>query len=361
LVARIVLSASIASFIAMRLVPHKPSTSAFSYCKSVCGQLSKFRALALVGVSLVATTAIIASTTLYAVVLTRPCMKSGNIQHAASGWIAQKTKRLNLIIPLPKSKPKTTATVLLGVLMMDTSTSVLTRKAIRIAISSDEIDLRFVICRPRPETMLEGDVVAIDMPENMNFGKTQRWFWYAMHHAPKNIQVVLKMDTDSIFCLSDLKATLHDSPKYALYGLPLNYTTCGKGASCPPKHCDSKYVFKQDCWYYMQGGLYGMSVGLLKELSGAELFRQPQDGRLHEDMTAGRWVNQTRVRESVTLKELRFLHSKNLIRVDPHTYSKYIEAYVTGFSKLNCSEQAQSLLAEKANISETPLRYLPLV
>jgi hypothetical protein len=298
---------------------------------------------------LVATLVTMRSTSNFIAMIRNPCVLSvkGSLasETACFEYIKMKVDRI-------QSKRRTAAKVMIGVLMMDTSASILSRKALRVALASDDVDLRFVICQPRRETMLEGDVVRLDMPENMNYGKTQGWFSYALENMGENISAVFKMDIDSIFCLADLKLALLDVPSFAFFGLPLNHVTCGHSKSCPPKHCMADPEFKNDCWYYMQGGLYGLSAELVRQLPTSERFRRPQTDWLHEDMATGMWVNETAVRARVRPVRLPFKHNKELIRHDPHIYERYINAYIKSLRGLKCAKQVELLITEKRNTTK---------
>jgi Galactosyltransferase len=297
---------------------------------------------------LFATLTTMRSTSNFIAMIRNPCVLPVKVSLASETACSEYIKiQFNRI----QSKRRTAAKVMIGVLMMDTSASILSRKALRVALASDDVDLRFVICQPRRETMLEGDVVRLDMPENMNYGKTQGWFSYALENMGENISAVFKMDTDSIFCLADLKQALLDAPSFSFFGLPSHHVKCGTSKSCPPKHCVAELEFKNDCWYYMQGGLYGLSAKLLRQLPTSERFRRPQTERLHEDMATGMWVNETAVRGRVRPVRLPFKHNKELIRHDPHIYERYINAYIKSLRGLNCARQVEHLITEKRNMT----------
>jgi hypothetical protein len=253
-------------------------------------------------------------------------------------------------LPFPTHRPanmrfsRHKPTIMLGVMMEDTPAATLQRNILRMMFPPEDVSLHFPICRPTAETMLETDVVPIDMEENINIGKTQRWFWYAQKYRPKSVTAVFKMDTDVMFCLPDLLKTIstHESP-YEYFGTFMNHISCWKHDHCPPIKCQNKNKFEGDCWYYMSGGLYGISTQLLDKLPSVASFAEPQSQVQHEDISVGHWLNQSEVRTSITERPFSFYHSKDLVRITPPSYSNYISAYMTALMSRRCAIQVKRI------------------
>jgi hypothetical protein len=236
-------------------------------------------------------------------------------------------------------------TIMIGVMMADIPISTWQRKILRQIFPPEEVALYFPICRPSADTMKERDVVPIDMPENINLGKTQRWFWYAQKHRPSSVRAIFKMDTDSLFCLEDLKALLSDKKgSYEYYGRFFNHYSCFEHACCPPKTCSEVRTMTGHCWYYMQGGFYGISSQLLDRLTAVPIFKEPQGGELHEDIVTAHWLNQSVLRTEIIERGFDFHHSKSLVDVSPLTYLNFYMSYAKALQTLNCKTQLSTAL-----------------
>jgi hypothetical protein len=241
--------------------------------------------------------------------------------------------------------------VMLGIMMMDTPAAVLQRRILRLMFPPEDVSLHFPICRPTAETMREPGVVAIDMEENMNLGKTQRWFWYAQRHRPKSVKAVFKMDTDTVFCLSRLLDTVSDSRgPFEYFGQFMNHYSCWEHKHCPPKQCKDNNTFIENCWYYMGGGLYGVSTPLLDRLVKVSIFTTPQTQDYHEDITVAHWINQSDVRTSVIERRFIFQHDKDVVNVSPSTYSNYVIAYMKALMDQRCMQEVSRIAEHFANM-----------
>jgi hypothetical protein len=237
---------------------------------------------------------------------------------------------------------------MIGIFMMDTPQSAFARKILRLAFPANEVLLRFVICRPTAITILEGDVLPIDMKENMNNGKTQRWFAYAAKNRPPSVEAIFKMDDDVLFCWNHLKDAIVRSRKfrYGYYGRYIDHAECGQYFHCPPPHCNGRTKFVGDCYYYMQGGLYGFSAGLLGEIERVPMFQIEQEIEWHEDIMAGQWVNQTASRALVAEVPFWPYHDKSLVKVETPKYENVIKAYGDALWQLKCVTEYVNVIAE---------------
>jgi Galactosyltransferase len=237
---------------------------------------------------------------------------------------------------------------MIGVFMMDTPQAAFHRKILRLVFPGTEVILRFVICQPSAMTLLEADVVAIDMVENMNNGKTQRWFSYALANCPPSVEAVFKMDDDVLFCWNKLQYEILQSRKnkFAYYGRFIDHHECGKYFHCPPEHCNGQRRFVGDCFYYMQGGLYGFSMALLKEIHETPMFQTDQNLEWHEDIMAGQWVNQTASRASVVEVPFWPYHDKALVKVEVPKYENVVKTYGDALWRLKCVNEYINVAAE---------------
>lgn len=247
--------------------------------------------------------------------------------------------------------------VMIGILMMDTPRAAFQRKLLRRLLPPDFVSLRFAICQPTAETMLEPDVVSLDMKENINEGKTKLWFEYARQHMPPSVKAVFKMDTDVLFCLDSLLPVLQrfSRSKFAYYGTFMNHAACSTSnfGGCPPKHCDFNNTFVGDCWYYMSGGFYGFSSSLLGEVVKTSLFRGEWHEAMHEDIMSAMWVNNTGIRSQVVEARFDYHHSKQLVNIDPPTYANHFEQYARLLSSLNCSREKRAVLEQHHDLYDS--------
>lgn len=252
--------------------------------------------------------------------------------HAVSDEIVAAEDYLHQRAMLQLNSLKHEPKVMLAVLMMDTPKAYFQRQVLRQVFPPDTFYLRFPICRPTAATLQEPDVVPCNMVENMNEGKTKRWFEYAAKYAPKSVETIFKMDTDVLFCPTDLQNTIQGAlseHKYAFFGTFMNHAACSTGRfpHCPPQHCDHNNTFVGDCWYYMSGGCYGVSRATLDEIIETPFFIEEYPDPHHEDVMTGRWVNNTKSREKVKEVRFHYFHSKSLIHVDPPTFENYVDVY----------------------------------
>lgn len=237
--------------------------------------------------------------------------------------------------------------VMIGVLMMDSPQATMQRNLLRIAFQTSRILLRFVICRPTTATLQEGDVVPIDMEENINEGKTRMWFAYAYKHKPKSVRAIFKLDTDVLFCPEKLLDTVQKTANtpFAFYGTFMNHLACSPTGfvHCPPPHCNENNTFLGDCWYYMSGGFYGFSTELLNEVVRTPLFQQRWHESHHEDIMSARWVNTTSCRSKVREINFQYHHHKNLIHINPPTYGNHVVRYAEVLSSFGCKREAETV------------------
>jgi hypothetical protein len=243
---------------------------------------------------------------------------------------------------------------MIGIFMIDTPEAKLQRTILRVIYPPQHVVLRFVLCRPTAATALEADVVALDMEENMNEGKTHRWFEYAVTNLPPSVTAVFKLDTDAIFCISKLQKLMLEAESksaYSYVGTFMNHAACSPSGfiHCPPAHCNENNKFVGDCWYYMSGGFYGFSVPLLREIARTPLFLSysngPQESH-HEDVMSGRWVNQTVSRNLVSEERFDYFHAKWLVQINPPRMDNYFKSYILALKERGCAKEAESVKDE---------------
>lgn len=144
------------------------------------------------------------------------------------------------------------------------------------------------------EARQHGDIVQLDFEENMNKGKTFRWF----AHAYKRLYVdrsssadyVFKMDTDTSvdWCGLCQELAMQQSHEFVYIGRQNTRRTCDESGTrvlCPPEGC---LDFQNECWTYMSGGMYGLSSRLVKRVIESPYSYRHAHGP--EDMQTGLWI-----------------------------------------------------------------------
>lgn len=144
----------------------------------------------------------------------------------------------------------------------------------------------------------EPDVMVLNMPENMNRGKTFNWFFDATR-GPLSAQFqwaeyIAKVDNDVFVHVANFIDSLPVNTACQAYlGKPW---TC-RGKTCPNKNCgppiNHNYTqYKSEsigCWTYMQGGLYALSRELAFDIAEQDgFFFAHRIG--HEDVLTGQAV-----------------------------------------------------------------------
>ena len=122
----------------------------------------------------------------------------------------------------------------------------------------------------------EPDKMILDMPENMNSGKSVAWFRTAFHRY-QDADFIVKMDSDTHICPGRIQTAFsHAAQDGAIY-VGRIATRCGGGHHCPKT------------WQYMSGGFHGLSRAavatmLLKQEGRPTVLHQ------HEDINTGYWM-----------------------------------------------------------------------
>lgn len=138
------------------------------------------------------------------------------------------------------------------------------------------------------------DVIRVDMMENMNAGKTFHWIRMAAMWLKENahghiLDGIVKMDIDTAVNWTKFATDVFPT-------LPLSYYTgrrngheiCGGAPYCPPTGCAD---FTDECWIYMSGGWYAMSMDVAWKLTMECLYASSNmDG--FEDLQVGVWIRQ---------------------------------------------------------------------
>jgi len=135
--------------------------------------------------------------------------------------------------------------------------------------------------------------IVLDIPENINGGKTFHWIekaitLFVFDDHPLN--GIVKMDVDtSVNWVKFGTDVLPSLSPYYYAGRINTFEFCGGGSHCPPAGClDFK---SEECWIYMSGGWYALSLNLAKILiHECEYPRQHQDQ--WEDWQTGNWIRE---------------------------------------------------------------------
>lgn len=136
-----------------------------------------------------------------------------------------------------------------------------------------------------PWNLTPEDFVVGDFKENMNEGKTIRWFEYAAAAFP-DAQFYFKTDDHTALNLTSICSyllSIHDPLAMDYIGRIIPITKVFP-PPYPPDRCTN---FTGRCWVYMQGGFYGLSRALVIELvpHRAHLFTHG-----FEDQAVGRLI-----------------------------------------------------------------------
>ncbi len=138
------------------------------------------------------------------------------------------------------------------------------------------------------------DILHLSIHENMDEGKTFQYFlsaidWFArqnISHHPLN--GIVKMDTDTAVdwpAFSD-QVLGQLEPMYYL-GRRNSRSMCGNLDYCPPSDC---HDFSHNCWVYMSGGWYALSLDLAKRsILNCSYAASHSVG--YEDLTVGTWIS----------------------------------------------------------------------
>lgn len=112
------------------------------------------------------------------------------------------------------------------------------------------------------------DEIHFDFKENMNMGKTYRWFAFAAHSFPWATHIA-KMDVDFFPFLHGIADTISPYPvekfPYEFFGQPI----LGQGCSPTGVMSQNETLRGRVCMY---GGMYMMSYPLAKAITGKGTF-----------------------------------------------------------------------------------------
>ena len=155
---------------------------------------------------------------------------------------------------------------------------------------------KFIICETvnSMESKLEqakyNDLIILNMTENMNKGKTFKYFQYIKLYSNISANsIVFKADIDAFIWLQSLFISISNInlSKYIFYGRQMDNVMCGGGDRCPPKNCYDFYKPRNNCWVYMSGGIYAMSKSLIDIL----FTKNMELPMMEEDLTIARLIH----------------------------------------------------------------------
>ncbi|KAG0556060.1 hypothetical protein KC19_11G022600 [Ceratodon purpureus] len=206
------------------------------------------------------------------------------------------------VSPLQASPSAKEFSIIMGV--FSTASRVERRNIIRLAYGMQSTDIanvtvRFIIGRPmdRNESLqigLEshryGDIIVLDMDENMNAGKTWRFFSTVFEMGVR-YDYVMKVDDDSYVRINNLASSLAEESRTDLY----------YGYILP---CANKNPY----WGYMAGMGYVITWDLIEWISTSEIVLNKTGGYQEDRMTAD-WFNEgKKAKHRVSKKPLFYDH-----------------------------------------------------
>ena len=217
----------------------------------------------------------------------------GKPEHRIQEWAAENASAFNITLqPSQNTLLGGKPTILIG--MMFTDLEPLKKiEAYRQSLrnftdsgdSKCDIKIFFFFGHSASKTSMNGtDIVRGNFPENMNTGKTREWIRWAVSWFEKNKiyadprSVVIKMDSDTAVRWEELDRLVPQfmAPTYfgKLHGIGLCNTRlwmhCLVGIvppnNCTCAECTLKEGLRGKCWYYMKGGLYGVSLSIAEKM-----------------------------------------------------------------------------------------------
>ena len=136
------------------------------------------------------------------------------------------------------------------------------------------------------ENATYGDIIQGTFPENINDGKTLEWFRTAsrMHG-----DWVIKMDQDTAVMWSRM-ALIASRAGPLYFGTRVlrwseDLTNSPVNGPAPSNQCRD---FSGDCWFYMSGGFYGVSMDVARAISTCGFAEENKRG--YEDALTGFWM-----------------------------------------------------------------------
>lgn len=138
--------------------------------------------------------------------------------------------------------------------------------------------------------------------ENMNQGKTMRWFEYISSASP-DADFYFKCDDHTGVNLTAICSYLTDIPEPSAYHY-IGRTMSISGEKWSTSRCPEASRDVGECFDYMQGGFYGFSRILLQEIvTHSALYRHG-----HEDLEMGRLVAALPQKDIITWHNFDFIN-----------------------------------------------------
>jgi len=136
------------------------------------------------------------------------------------------------------------------------------------------------------ENATRGDLIELDVEENMNSGKTFDWFRFAAHRFP-TARFISKGDMDTFVYSEDLLRSVRHLPRPArsIYGgNVVDWKSCGGYDHCPYG------------WVYMAGGFYFISQDLVQWFGAVNNTFVNDNSMGHEDLQVGKCLHFSGIR-----------------------------------------------------------------
>ena len=156
-----------------------------------------------------------------------------------------------------------------------------------------ELSLFFFVGREasgvQAENATNGDILQGQFAENINAGKT--WEWLSTVCQTMDAHWIIKMDQDTavkwpnLAFLVSLKPPVYFGTRVLEWGLDLGVSPV-MGIPPPSNPCRD---FAGECWFYMSGGFYGMSMDVARALTRCDYAVAHKEGI--EDATTGSWMH----------------------------------------------------------------------
>ena len=193
-----------------------------------------------------------------------------------------------------KNKQEYLPTILVGVMITDqTPQSRLEAFRTSFLQATHGVTIKYFFVKGKGSSHSDThDVMRLNIHKNMDEGKTFYWFRTAEQLLKINAKYhplngIVKMDTDTAVNWTKFSVDVFsqvESPYYI--GRTNLHAKCGGAPYCPPTGCSD---FTDECWIYMSGGWYALSLETVETLT-TKCSYSMQNINGYEDLVVGQWI-----------------------------------------------------------------------